>query len=179
MITYILLTGCPPFQGDNLSEVYNEILYEKLKLYRSDWENLSEHSLDFVKQMLKKNPEVRLTPDQALAHPFILQNKVYKSIKSSILKKLAKHKQSDFLKKEIFMILCTYFKSDVIEKWNKCFYSLDKEGTGRIKVSEVMQMLKESNLTISRLTNIEKELEQDQDATISYSDFLTKVINIK
>lgn len=61
VISYILLTGCPPFQGENLSEVYNEILYEKLKLYRSDWEDLSANSLEFVKCLLKKNPDTRLT----------------------------------------------------------------------------------------------------------------------
>ena len=49
VIAYILLTGCPPFQGENLAEVYNEILNEKLKLYRSDWEDLSSYSLDSIR----------------------------------------------------------------------------------------------------------------------------------
>lgn len=179
VIAYILLTGCPPFQGENLAEVYNEILYEKLKLYRSDWENLSAHSLEFVKQMLKKNPEIRMTPDQALAHPFILQRKTNSTIKTSVLKKLLKNKPSDFLKKEIFMILSTYFKNEVIERWNKCFHNLDKEGTGLIKVSELVKMMKDAKLNAASISKIEEECDGDADATISYSDFMTKVINFK
>ena len=86
VISYILLTGCPPFQGDNLAEVYNEIMNEKLKLYKTDWEDLSIDSLEFVKAVLRKNPDVRLTPDKALLHPFITQQKQYSKVKASILK---------------------------------------------------------------------------------------------
>ena len=179
VITYILLTGCPPFQGENLAEVYNEILYEKLKLYRSDWENLSSYALEFVKHMLKKSPEIRMTPDQALAHQFILQRKTNSTIKTSVLKKLLKNKPSDFLKKEIFMILSTYFKNDVIEKWNKCFHNLDKEGTGLIKVSELVKMMRDANLNASSISKIEEEYGGSEDPSISYSDFMTKVINFK
>ena len=179
VIAYILLTGCPPFQGENLAEVYNEILYEKLKLYRSDWEELSVHALEFVKNMLKKSPDSRLTPDEALNHPFIEQKKGREMIKPGVLKKLAKSNETSYLKKEIFMILSTYVKSEVIEKWNKCFHSLDKEGTGKIKMSEVISMLKDSNINESRIKKIELMYKDNMDTTISYSDFLTKVINIR
>lgn len=111
VISYILLTGCPPFQGESLPEVYNEILYEKLKLYRSDWENLSAHSLDFIKKVLKKNPDTRLNVDEGLSHPFIQQKESKPKIKPSVLRKLTKGSHhSGYLKKEIFMILSTYFK---------------------------------------------------------------------
>ena len=179
VITYILLTGCPPFQGENLAEVYNEILYEKLKLYRSDWEELSVHALEFVKNMLKKNPDARLTPNEALTHPFIEQKKVREMIKPGVLKKLTKSNENSYLKKEIFMILSTYVKSEVIEKWNRCFNSLDKEGTGKIKISEVISMLKDSNINESRIKKIELMYRDKVDTTISYSDFLAKVINIR
>lgn len=120
VITYILLTGCPPFQGENLSEVYNEILYEKLKLYKSDWEELSPYSLDFVKNMLKKNPENRLTAHKALQHQFITQ-KGYddEKIKASVLRKLATDSEPKFLKREIFSMLSIYIKSETIEQWNR------------------------------------------------------------
>ena len=179
VISYILLTGCPPFQGENLAEVYNEILYEKLKLYRSDWEELSAHSLEFVKSMLKKNPDSRLTPDEALKHPFITQDSKMEMIKPSVLKKLAKGNQGGYLKKEVFMILSTYIKSETIEKWNKIFYSLDKDGTGNIKLGEIVKMLKDSNISSSRIRHIEEMYQNDPEAIISYSDFLSKVINIR
>jgi serine/threonine protein kinase len=57
-----------------------------LKLYRSDWENLSSHALEFVKGLLKKAPENRLTPDNALKHQFIVQKEVKEMIKPRVLK---------------------------------------------------------------------------------------------
>lgn len=86
MITYILLTGRPPFQGESLPEIYNEILNEKLRLYKSDWQDLSSSALEFVKGMLRKNPEARLTPNQALAHKFITQQNPESKVKPRVLK---------------------------------------------------------------------------------------------
>lgn len=181
VISYILLTGCPPFQGENLAEVYNEILYEKLKLYRSDWEDLSPYSLDFVKSMLKKNPDMRLTADKALEHPFITQ-KVGDSkelIKASVLEKLTLDSGPSLLKKEIFGILSVYIKSETIEKWNKCFHSLDTDGSGQIRISDIIKELKDSNVHIDKIKQLEDQYSDKMDAKISYSDFLTKVINVR
>ena len=77
------------------------------------------------------------------------------------------------------MILSSYYKNDEIEKWNKCFQNLDKGDTGFIKITELIKMMKESNLNISRLEQIEEKYGDDSNATISYSDFMTKVINFK
>lgn len=180
MISYILLTGCPPFQGENLAEVYNEILYEKLKLYRSDWEELSPHSLDFVKNLLKKNPDNRLTAQEALEHPFITQKgQSTEIIKKSVLEKLAADDEPKLLKQEVFSILSVYIKSGTIEKWNKCFHSLDSDGTGQIKMSEIIQMLKDTGIKVNRVSEIEEQYKDKMDAKISYSNFLTKVINVR
>jgi Ca2+-binding EF-hand superfamily protein len=77
------------------------------------------------------------------------------------------------------MILSTYFRSEVIEKWNKCFNSLDTDGTGQIKITKVIEMMKESNVNPKRISDLGKIYKNNLDATISYSDFLTKVINVR
>jgi Ca2+-binding EF-hand superfamily protein len=104
---------------------------------------------------------------------------VKEKIKPGVLKKLASGNHDNYLKKEIFIILSTYFRSEVIEKWNKCFNSLDVEGTGKIKISKIIEMLQESNISPARIEKIEGLYSKDKDATISYSDFLTKVINFR
>lgn len=152
---------------------------ENLKLYRSDWIDLHEDSLNFIKAILKKNPKRRLTPGEALEHPFIAHPKSKKKIKPSLLEKLAKNESEGLLKKEIFMILSTYIKTDVIVKWDKIFNRLDSEGNGEIRIVEVIEKLKETNISQSRMKKIEKELKGNIDAKISYSDFLNKVINVK
>lgn len=95
------------------------------------------------------------------------------------MKKLSKGNHTSYLKKEIFMILSTCFRSEVIEKWNKIFNSLDTEGTGKIKVTKLIEMMKDSNLSKKRISKIEQMYISSEDATISYTDFLTKVINVR
>lgn len=148
-------------------------------MYRSDWVDLSGHALEFVKNMLRKNPETRLTTDEALAHPFLAEEGKRTVVKPSVLKKLAKGNSGGYLKKEIFTILSTYVKSETIERWNKCFNELDQDGTGEIRISEVIKVLKESNINESRIIIIEEMYKDKMDTPISYSDFLAKVINIR
>lgn len=178
-LTYVLLTGCPPFQGEDLAEVYDEILHQKLKLYKQDWENLSKYALDFVKGMLRKNPDHRLSPDEALKHPFITRKTKIKKVKPSVLKRLITRSEDNSLKREIFTILSTYIKEEVLERWNSTFKELDVESTGAIKISEVLRVMRENNIDATRLTHIEKMVDLDPNVTISYSDFLTKVISMR
>lgn len=49
VITYVLLTGCPPFQGKTLPELFKRIKQCYLKYMDTDWKNLSRESYDFVK----------------------------------------------------------------------------------------------------------------------------------
>ena len=77
------------------------------------------------------------------------------------------------------MILSTYCHNDVIEKWNKCFHSLDEAGTGYIKISQVITLMKDSNLNKSIIEDMEREFSNQNDGIISYSDFITNVINFK
>ena len=76
VILYILLTGCSPFFGKNYQEILSrnrkgEVSYnfsEKLKL------KLSEDATSFMKLLMSKDPEQRPSANQALTHPWILNN---------------------------------------------------------------------------------------------------------
>ncbi|CAI2359090.1 unnamed protein product [Moneuplotes crassus] len=179
IISHILLTGCPPFQGESLPEIYNEILNEKLKLYRSDWVDLSPDSLDFIKLILRKSPQRRLTPDKALNHSFIAEPGSKRKLKPNVLEKLAKSSEKGYLKKKVFMILATYIDNEVILKWDKIFHSLDTKCNGEIYISEIIKKLRETRMSKEKLKQIESKLKDNLDSKISYSDFLNSVINIK
>lgn len=130
--------------------------------------------------MLKKSPDNRLTVEVALEHPFIIQRgSSNEAIQPSVLEKLATNDEPKLLKREIFSILSVYIKSDTIEKWNKCFHSLDSDGSGQIKMSEIIQMLTDTGVKVERIALIEEQYKDKMDANISYSDFLAKVINVR
>ena len=71
VITYILLSGYPPFHHENQA-----ILFRKIKecQYRFDapyWDNVSAEAKDLIRRLLVLQPLRRLTVEQVLSHPWI------------------------------------------------------------------------------------------------------------
>jgi len=63
VITYILLCGYPPFEPDN------GIIY--LEFPSPEWDTISSSAKDLIEKLLISDPNVRLTADDALKHPWI------------------------------------------------------------------------------------------------------------
>ena len=72
VITYVLLTGCPPFQGKTLPQLFERIKTCNLKYMDHDFKDLSLDAYQFVKNLLWVDTSLRMTPDLALSHKWIL-----------------------------------------------------------------------------------------------------------
>jgi len=70
VITYILMTGFPPFGGKTNNEIYRNILKCQVTYYAEEWEHTPD-CLDFVKNLLKLRPDKRFDADAALKHWWI------------------------------------------------------------------------------------------------------------
>ena len=72
-ITYCLLSGFPPFNGAS-----DLLITEKVKKgeYSFDknavWRSVSDDAKDFIRKLLEKNVDKRLSADEALQHPWIV-----------------------------------------------------------------------------------------------------------
>lgn len=72
VVTYILLTGYPPFNGNDDCEVQAATAKGDLVFERNVWSHLSKTSRDFVSQLLCMNDACRIvTADEALRHPWL------------------------------------------------------------------------------------------------------------
>jgi calcium-dependent protein kinase len=180
IIAYVMLTGGLPFEHDSLGSLFEQIKYKKLQFYKEDWKNLSKDSLKFVLSLLKKEPRKRLSPDQALNHNFIVRkNLTDRCINPRLLEKIAAADSGPSFKTEIFMLFTTYVKADLMEKFNRTFQDLDTDGTGQIKVSEIIRLLEGAKFSQERINKVKRSFGYDLDATINYSQFIAKAINIR
>ena len=73
IITYVLLTGCPPFQAKSLPELFKRIRSCNLKYMKADFEKLSKECSSFVKSLLRVDINERLTAEEALQHQWIVK----------------------------------------------------------------------------------------------------------
>ncbi|XP_067467772.1 death-associated protein kinase 2 [Thunnus thynnus] len=71
VITYILLSGLSPFQGDTDEETLKNIIALKYEFEDQYFSMTSDMAKDFIQKLLMKNPSERMTAEECLLHPWI------------------------------------------------------------------------------------------------------------
>jgi calcium-dependent protein kinase len=71
VLCYMLLSGSPPFHGNTVEEVYQSTLTKEAVFPEKKFRHISPACMDFMRRMLIKDANLRITTAQALAHPFI------------------------------------------------------------------------------------------------------------
>ncbi|XP_075593622.1 death-associated protein kinase 2-like isoform X2 [Balearica regulorum gibbericeps] len=71
VITYILLSGLSPFQGETDAETLSNIVAGAYEFEERCFSQTSEMAKDFIRQLLVKEPGRRMTAAECLVHPWI------------------------------------------------------------------------------------------------------------
>jgi calcium/calmodulin-dependent protein kinase I len=71
VITYVILCGFPPFYHENHAELFKAIKSCNYEFVAPFWDNVSEGAKDLITKLLVVNPEVRLSAEQVLEHPWV------------------------------------------------------------------------------------------------------------
>ena len=69
---FILLMGYSPFQGETATELLRQTVSDRIEYIESDWSAVSSDAMILVKNMLAKNPEERLSIDEVLSFPCVM-----------------------------------------------------------------------------------------------------------
>jgi len=137
VIIYTLLIGRPPFETDDVKETYKKITDINYNFPNNVF--ISENAKDFIKNILKKNPNDRLTPDQMLQHDFMKVTKLPKEMPHYTLSNPPK---IDFFRK---------YQSDEQENKiinpNQLSFENDKENL-KIMKNFALQTLKKCDINI-------------------------------
>ena len=102
IMMYILLTGYPPFQGNDEDEIFDNILKTKPNFDVPELKHVTLSCIDLMKKLLEKDSEKRIKAAEALKHEFfisginvgnLLKGKFQEN--AEILKTLIKRKTSE------------------------------------------------------------------------------------
>ena len=70
VMMYILLSGYPPFTGDNEEQIFHNILKEELNFNLPEFKNISDECKDLISKLLEKKANKRIKAEDALKHEF-------------------------------------------------------------------------------------------------------------
>ena len=72
---YILLSARPPFGGEDDNHIMKRVADGKYDIESPPFNKLSKNCLDLIKRLLTMDPNVRISAEQALNHPWFKDNK--------------------------------------------------------------------------------------------------------
>ena len=70
MILYIIVSGKPPFDDENLGEQVVNGIFE---FDGPEFDTVTESAKDLISRLMTVDPKLRLTADEALRHPWLTE----------------------------------------------------------------------------------------------------------
>jgi len=155
VITYLLLSGDPPFGGcggpESLMTVRNNILSGSFQYEPADiWVNVSQQAKDFINALLHTDPNQRPNAEGAQKLPWIedfskkKNSSTGNNLNPNVVRSLVAFKEFSDMRKLLCEVLSFALLPDQIKSLRQEFEVLDKEGTGEISMHSLKSVLMSS-----------------------------------
>lgn len=183
---YILLSGEPPFNGEDDNEILNKVKQGKYDFESPKWRTISEHAKSLIKKLLAFNPEDRIKASAALNHEWfakMIGKKVCKKDSVSLNKTL-KDLCNFRIEQKMQQAALTYMANHLVgeeelKQLNKTFKALDVDNNGKLSKDELIAGYKniKGNLSIEELEEIFEAADADNSGEIDYSEWVLAAAN--
>jgi calcium-dependent protein kinase len=147
VITYLLLSGDPPFGGcggpESLLDVRANILAARYSFEPKEvWGHVSEAAKDFIKSLLVLDPKDRPTARQAQQHQWLQDlSENDHTLNPSVVQALASFKDYSDMRKLLCEVLSFTLLPEQIKELRKEFEKMDTDGSGEISLAALKEVL--------------------------------------
>ena len=184
VILYLLLLGQAPFDGDDDNIICQKIVQEEIDYENSKIKSLSPEAVDFMKKLLEKDPEKRISSSQALEHEWLKKfaphTKVNRAFSRKIYKNLSNFREESQLSTAVVTFITNYLMSDdELKLLKKMFFELDVKGVGVITREELFKGMEECfdrKITHEEVDEIFGNIDYDNNGTISFGMIILRKI---
>ena len=189
VIMYILLTGQPPFNGKDDNEIFKNIQNQELKINNNNLlVDRCQEVKDFMSKLLIRDPQKRLSAEDALNDPFFVKFKTKENFvgseKISLFINNLKSYKSDYKLQQaaIAIIVHNIPHDDEIKELERAFRLIDENGDGRLTKEEVingfMKILnKNEDEAKKEVDRMFLSVDADKSGFIEYEEFIRACIN--
>jgi calcium-dependent protein kinase len=191
VIMYILLSGRPPFGGDNDNEIMKRVSTGRYDLTSSPFDKCSNESLALIKSLLVMDVNKRMSAEEALAHPWFKINKskeLFNQIHDTqliqlFIDNLKSYKRNSVIQETALAYLVHNFsqREDIVNAC-KLFNQMDVSGDGKINQKELLKGLQSkinSDTLEKDVEMIFKNIDGDNNGYIEYEEFVRAAVDME
>lgn len=176
VILYILLSGQPPFNGDDEDEIISRVSKGEYEFETEGFENVSKEAKDLINLMLQYDSKKRISALEAVDNiwikTFAPNIKLDRELGIATLSRLKKYKPEKKLQEAtIAFIVDQLVCKEDIEELRKVFLELDTNNDGKLSFEEIVQGFKnicESENYDEEAKGIFEKVDSDKNGFIGY-----------
>jgi calcium-dependent protein kinase len=180
-----MLSGQPPFKGDNDEEIYQSIKEGKYNFDDEKWDEISSDAKDLIKNLLIKDINKRYSARKALSHPWITKHRRTKELDKNKLNEVVTNLRNYSAKLKLQQLTLAYIVHNLTSKEDceflrEVFIIFDENGSGNLTKDQLIKGLnnvlspEESEKEVNRLMSI---IDVDGNGFIEYEEFLRAGLN--
>ncbi|KAL9261666.1 Calcium-dependent protein kinase 7-like protein [Drosera capensis] len=183
VILYILLCGVPPFWAETEQGVAQAIIRSVIDFKRDPWPKVSDNAKDLVKRMLDPNPKKRLTAQEVLDHPWLVNAKKAPNVSlgETVKARLKQFSVMNKLKKKALRVIAEHLSVEEVAGIKEAFEMMDKGKKGKINLEELRVGLHKLGQEVADadLQILMDAADVDGDGTLNYAEFVAVSVHLK
>lgn len=186
VLLYILIVGKPPFYGNSVNEIMDNVSKGKYELGGKLFKNVSEKAKDLIKKCLHMDYKSRISAEEALMSDWIIsfknnKHKVTKNEAVNVLENIKNFNAKEKLQHATIAYIVHFIgANDEVKSLKKMFKEMDTSGDGRLTYDELRKGFEKiigQQITDVELEKIITDIDQDNNGFIEYEEFLRVALN--
>jgi Ca2+-binding EF-hand superfamily protein len=175
VVTYMLLSGAPPFVAPTDRELLRQVLHAPLLFPSPRWDGIHEDSMAFCEYLLNRNAEDRPSASEALSHPWLRDVER----RSSLMRQVTREDvtllldfacQNDLRRATLGVLADAISGSDV--EAEQVFLGMDQNQSGTIQLSDFLELAGVYGISAQVAHELFGKLDLKENNEIHFSEFL-------
>lgn len=183
VILYILLCGHPPFDGDTPHDIFTAAKNGRLNFDDEVWAGVKPTAKLLAAQLCVRDTKKRSSMTQALSSIWMKDcatdnESTVRGRRKSAAENLRRFKKKNVLERLTWTLIAHKIDDRHIRALQESFLALDVDGDGELSLKEIRRACSENRLTEKDLEDMFGSIHgKDEDAKISYSEYLASNLN--
>jgi len=192
VITFMLITGKPPFEGKDENTVFERVRRGRVFYNEKIWGRLSPEVLEFTKALLMYDPEKRPSAKETLELSWlakyqkrrrqIMEGKDGKVLGKEVCDSLMRFASYPPLKRAALMVVSHHLKEQDTRELGNMFLTLDEDHSGELTFEEMYGMIQKfagASVTEEYFRQVFEQLDQEKTGKVHYMEFLAATVETR